>query len=64
MRKEAITIISAMPITAGTSLAATAEIATILGKGAIVVIIVMPVTAGTLLVITAETAATLRTRSD
>ncbi len=51
-----------MPVTAGTSLAATAKTAVTLGKGVIAVITAMPITTGTPLATTAETVATLETR--
>ncbi len=52
--KGAIVVITAMPVTVETLLAATAEIVVILGKGVIAVIAVILVTVGTLLVVTAE----------
>ncbi len=64
MEKRVIAVITAMPITAGTPLAITAEIIVTPGKEAITVITIIPITAGTLLVATAETAAMPGTRSD
>ncbi len=62
--KGVIAVITAMLVTAGTPLAATAEITATSGKGAVAVIAAMLVTAGTLLVATVKTAVTLGTRSD
>ncbi len=57
--KGAMAVITVMPVTAGTPLAATAETAAMPGKGAMAVIAAIPVTAGTPLAATAETAAML-----
>ena len=64
VEKGAIVVIAAMPITTGTLLTATVEIAAILGKEVIAVITAILIMAGTLLTTTAETTATLETRSD
>ncbi len=64
VKKGAIAIITAMLITAGTPLAATAETAVTPGKRAMAVIVAMPVTAGTPLAATAETIVTPGIRSD
>ncbi len=64
MGKRVIAVIAAIPVTAGTPLATTAEITAILGKGVIAVIVAIPITAGTPLAATAETAAIPGTRSD
>src|SRR6266566_635957 len=47
VEKGAMAVIAAMPVTAGTPLAATAETAATPGKGVMAVIAAMPVTAGT-----------------
>ena len=62
--KGAIAVIAAILITAGTPLAATAEIAATPGKGAMAVIVAMLITVGTPLVVTAETVVTPGTRLD
>ncbi len=62
--KGVIAVITAIPVTAGMPLVATAEIATTPGKGVIAVIAAMSVTAGTPLVATAKIAITPGTRSN
>ncbi len=64
MGKEAITVIAIIPVTAGTPLVITAEIAATSEKEAIAVIVVIPVIAGTLLIVTAEITATPGTKLD
>ncbi len=62
--KEAMAVIAAMLVTAGTLLITTAEITAISGKGAMVIIVAIPVIARTPLVITAEIVVIPGTRSD
>jgi len=62
IKKRAITVITAIPVTAGTPLAATTETAVTPGKEAIAVITAIFITTGTPLATTTETTATPGTR--